>query len=396
LENHVPLTATRPLLRTAALCLALGLSITTAACSSGETSTGGDAGTVDQAGVAAAKAAVEAASVDPEFTLDAPAFAMSGIAGKKIFNIPNSSAIPYIQAVDEESATIAEKYGATWVEYTNQGTPTEHSAGIDQAISQGADIIVLAQGINADLLTPALQRAKAAGIPVIVTHTQQTGTTFSATSAPLITAQVTAPFNEAAALMANWAIADSGGSVDAIIITSQEVPPSNGMVETIEATLKENCPTCESKTVNVPTTDWATKISGEVQTALQSDPNVNYILPVYDSMSLYAQQGITAAGKTGSVQMASFNGTPDLLKLIQDGDVMAMDVGENISWLAYSTLDQAGRVLTGSPIVADGDEGTPLKVFTDENVDETGTPPKAGTGYGDAYISGYEKLWGAP
>jgi ribose transport system substrate-binding protein len=392
----VPLTASRrPLLRTAALFLALGLSATTAACSSsGDATTGG--GEVDQAGVTAATAAVEAASVDPEFTLDAEPFAMSGIAGKKIFNIPNSSAIPYIQAVDEESAAIAEKYGATWIEYTNQGSPTEHSAGIDQAVSQGVDLIVLAQGVNADLLVPALQRAQAAGIPVMVTHTQQTGTTFSAETAPLITAQVTAPFNEAAALIANWAISDSEGSVNAIIITSQEVPPSNGMVESMQATLAENCPSCTSKVVNVPTTDWATKISSEVQTALQSDPNVNYVLPIYDSMSLYAQQGITAAGKTGQVQMASFNGTPDVLKLIQDGDVMAMDVGENISWLAWSTLDQGGRVLTGAPIVADGNQGTPLKVFTDENIDETGTPPAAGTGYGDAYIAGYEALWGAP
>jgi ribose transport system substrate-binding protein len=386
----------RPSFRAATLLLAVGLSATLTACSSSDASTGGGSGDVDQAGVTAALAAVEAASVDPTFTLDAPAFAMSGIKGKKIFNIPNSSAIPYIQAVDDESATIAGKYGATWVEYTNQGTPTEHSAGIDQAISQGADLIVLAQGINADLLTPALQRARTAGIPVIVTHTQQTGTTFSATSAPLIAAQVTAPFNEAAALIANWSIADSGGSVDAVIITSQEVPPSNGMVEAMQATLKENCPSCTSKVVNVPTTDWATKISGEVQTALQSDPKVNYVLPIYDSMSIYAQQGITAAGRTGQVQMASFNGTPDLLKLIQDGDVMAMDVGENISWLAYSTLDQAGRVLTGAPIVEDGDEGTPLKVFTDDNVAETGTPPAAGTGYGDAYVAGYEALWGRP
>lgn len=374
-----------------ALAVALGLS----ACGGGSTASAGG-GEVDAAGVSAAAEAVEAAGADPEFTLDAPAFPMKDVRGKTIFNIPNSSAVPYVQAVDEESAAVAQRYGATWVEYTNQGTPTEHSAGIDQAINRGADVIVLAQGINVDLIVPALQRAKAAGIPVVVTHTLQNGDTFSAQTADLVTAQVTAPFDEAAALIANWAIADSQGKANAVLLTADEVPPSKGMIESMEATFSKNCPACTVKVVNVPVTDWATKISGEVQTALQSDPGVGYVLPVYDSMSLYAQQGITAAGKTGQVQMASFNGTPDVLKLIQDGDVMAMDVGENISWLAWSTLDQVGRVLTGSPLVADGDEKTPLKVFTDENVDLTGKPPAAGQGYGDAYVEGYEKLWGAP
>ncbi|GAA0311176.1 sugar ABC transporter substrate-binding protein [Kineococcus aurantiacus] len=379
----------------AASAAVLALTVGLTACSGGSTAaTGG--GEVDADGVAAATAAVQAATGDPAFELDAPAFAMSGIRGKTVFNIPNSSAVPYVQAVDEESAAIAERYGATWVEYTNQGTPTEHSAGIDQAISRRADVIVLAQGINVDLIVPALQRAKAAGIPVVVTHTLQTGDTFSPQAADLVTAQVTAPFDEAAALIANWAIADSGGEANAVLLTADEVPPSKGMIASMRATFEQNCPACSVKVVNVPVTDWATKISGEVQTALQADPGVGYVLPVYDSMSLYAQQGITAAGKTGQVQMASFNGTPEVLKLIQDGDVMAMDVGENISWLAWSTLDQVGRVLTGSPLVEGGDEKTPLKVFTDDNVDATGTPPAAGKGYGDAYVAGYEALWGAP
>ncbi|WP_432542994.1 sugar ABC transporter substrate-binding protein [Kineococcus sp. SYSU DK002] len=388
-------TPTRETRRSTALAAALTLALGLAACSGGSSaSTAG--GEVDAAGVSAAAAAVEAASADPTFELQAPAFPMRDIAGKTIFNIPNSSAVPYVQAVDEESAAIAERYGATWVEYANQGTPTEHSAGIDQAVSQGADVVVLAQGVNVDLIVPALQRAKAAGIPVVVTHTLQTGDTFSPQAADLVTAQVTAPFDEAAALIANWAIADSEGEANAVLLTADEVPPSKGMVESMRATFEQNCPACTVKVVNVPVTDWATKISGEVQTALQSDPGVGYVLPIYDSMALYAQQGVTAAGKTGQVQMASFNGTPDVLKLMQDGDVMAMDVGEDIRWLAWSTLDQVGRVLTGAPLVADGDQKTPLKVFTDENVDATGTPPVAGQGYGDAHVAGYEALWGAP
>lgn len=389
----------RTRLASVAVCGSLVLLL--AACSSsddddtvtpGAASTGGSS----DAGVTAAQAALDAASKDPVFGLTAPAFALSAIKGKKIFNIPNSSAIPYIGQVDAESAKITKTYGATWIEFTNQGSPTEHTTGIDQAISQKADLIVLAQGINGELLLPALQRAKAAGIPVLITHTYQTGTPIPTALAGLVAGQVTGPFNEAATLIADYAIADTKGKADALIITSSEVPPSNGMVAAMKAELAKNCPSCKAEVINVPTTEWATKIASEVQSAMQTNPNVNYVMPVYDSMSLFVNQAITASGKTGKVKIASFNGTPEVMKLIQDGDTMAMDVGENISWLAYSTLDQAGRILTGTGPVADGNQMTPLKVFTDANIDAAGTPPEPGKGYGTAYTEGYTKLWGAP
>ncbi|MWV59339.1 sugar ABC transporter substrate-binding protein [Rathayibacter sp. VKM Ac-2754] len=347
-------------------------------------------------GVAHATAQIEAASVDPEFTFEAEPFAMSGIAGKTIFNIPNSSAVPYITAVDEEGAAVAESYGATWVEYTNQGTPNEHTAGIDQAISQGADLILLSQGVNGELIIPALERAQAAGIPVVISHTYQNGDELPEDLQPLIAAQITAPFNESGALNADWAIKETQGEGDMLIITSAEVPPSDGIVAAMQAEFDEYCPGCSVKVVNVPVADWATKIATTVQSELQVNPNLDYVLPVYDSMTLYVESGVTAAGKVGSVFTSSFNGTPDVMKIMQEGDVLTMDIGENVQWLAWATLDQVGRVLTGAPIVEDGNQETPLKVFTKDNVDEAGTPPVAGQGYGDAYVAGYQALWGLP
>ena len=70
----------------------------------------------------------------------------------------------------------------------------------------------------------------------------------------------------------------------------------------------------------------------------------------------------------------------------------AIGVTEENDAFAIVVSEESGRI----SIVEDGDQGTPLKVFTDDNVDETGTPPAAGTGYGDAYIAGYEALWGQP
>jgi len=107
------------------------------------------------------------------------------------------------------------------------------------------------------------------------------------------------------------------------------------------------------------------------------------------------EAGIRAAGKgDGSIRIASYNGTPAIMKLIQDGDIMAAEQGENINWLAYANMDQAFRTLGGGPIIEDGFVQTPLRTFDDSNIDEAGTPPVGDKGYGDAYVKGYNELWG--
>lgn len=347
-------------------------------------------------GTAYAAAQIEAASADPKFLFTGEAFDMSKIAGKIIFNIPNTSAIPYIEAVDLEAQELAESYGATWIEYSTAGLPTEHSAGVDQAINSNADLIILAQGVNAELITPALERAKEAGIPVLSTHTYQNGTDLPPALEGLVTSRTTAPFNEAGRLMADYAIKDTEGKGEILIVNSSEVPPSNGMVAAMKDEISAQCGECKVTEVDVASTAWATDLASTVQASFQTNPNINYVLPVYDSMMLFVESAVISSGKTGQVKTASFNGTPSILKLMQDGDVVAMNVGEDVSWLAWSTLDEAGRILTGAPLTSDGNQYTPLKVFTDANLAETGNPPEAGKGYGNAHKAGYEALWGKP
>ncbi len=391
-----------------AAAISVGALLLLAACGSSSSSSSSTASGASSAsssggsssGVAYAKAQIAAALAIPTFKLKAPSFAMSKIKGKTIFNIPVSSAVTYVASVDQEAAKLAEKYGAKWVEYTNQGTPTQWTAGIDQAIAQHANVIILAQGIAVSLIVPALEKAKAAGIPVVITHDFQNGQQSAAPPTgpgPAVTgltkAFVNVPFWEAARLEADYVIAQTNGKADDVIFTSPDVPPSNGITAAMQKEFSTYCPSCKVKVIDVPLADWATKIAPETQSAISADPGVNWITPIYDSMSLFAQQGITAAGKTGSVHIASYNGTPAVMKLIQDGSIMSMDVGENITWLAYATLDQVGRVITGAPIIASGNEETPLRVFSKSNIDEAGKPPTPDLGYGTAYATGYGALW---
>src|SRR6185437_4744154 len=290
--------------------------------------------------------------------------------------------------IDQSIQSVAKLVGVKTVIYTNQAQPSQWAAGMNQAIAQKPDLIMLQGAPDPRVLQPQLAAAKKAGIPVLVTH-------FFEESDPLppnVTALVRVQFNQAARLEADYPIVDTGGKANVLIVTSNEVPIAKGMLAAMKAEFAKCGSGCKYTIVNVPIPDWATKIQTEVQSALVSNPDINYVIPFVDGMTQYTAAGITAAGKTGKVKISTFNGTPFALKMIQDGNTVAMDVGENLDWLGWADMDQALRILSGVKPVQS--EHTPLRIFDKSNVAQAGTPPKDSTGYGNAYVAAYKKLWG--
>lgn len=331
----------------------------------------------------------------PEFVAPGPAFDASKAAGKTVFNIPLSSEVPFLQVIDEAMMQVADTYGINFIEFPTQGQPSQWVQGIDQAIAQGVDVIVLQGAPDPRVLQPQLEQAKAAGIPVIITHIWDETVPLP----PNVTASVSVPFKTAARLEADFQIADSNGDANVLIVTSSEVVPSDGIVEAIQDEFATRCPDCKTKVVNVPVVDWATKIQTEVQSAIVADPDLNYVIPIYDSMSQFAVPGVEAADAADRVSIATFNGTPFVLQFLQEGSPVKMDVGENLSWIGWANMDQVMRVLAGEPPVLEppvpeGQSYLVLRVFDEANIDETGTPPEVDQGYGNAYIDGYTELWG--
>ena len=349
-----------------------------------------------QSGVAGAKAAVSAAEALPQFTLKAASFnARNAAAGKLIFNIPSISGIPFYDVGDAEMKRIAQSLGAKWVEYPNQGSPQEWAKGIEEAIAEHASVISLG-GTDPNLNIPQLQDAKRAGIPVVETQIYNTNEAVPGKAAKLITAQRTARFTDAATLDAQWAIAQSNGNAHILVSTSDEQPPNPAMDAAIKTAAQKYCPkTCTVKIDNVPLTDWGTKITPTTESSLVQNPDINWVIPIYDAQTDFVTAAIRAAGRNGRVKIATYNGSASTLKEIQkDSNLVSMDVGENLYWLAWANMDVVLRALAKAPQPKNGNEETPARVFWGGNVSEAGTPARDGVGYGNAYVSGYNKLWG--
>jgi ribose transport system substrate-binding protein len=136
--------------------------------------------------------------------------------------------------------------------------------------------------------------------------------------------------------------------------------------------------------------EWATKIQPSVQSALLADSTINYIIPIYDSMSQFVIPAVRITGKQDSVKIATFNGTPFVIDAIRAGDV-EMDIGESLGWIARSILDGYMRHLAGLPDVKE--LYVPLYIFDAANAASAGIPAGYDTGYGDQHVDGYAKLW---
>jgi ribose transport system substrate-binding protein len=337
-------------------------------------------------GSRAARAELDRFRALPRFVPPGPGFdARRALRGKRLFEIPITSEVPFVAAVEKGMRQAAATVGAELIVFPNQGKPSQWAQGITTAIARKADaIVLLAQ--DPKLIGPQIEQANSAGIPVILLRT-----TGEDEPCPPGTTCIPGPFEQAGRLEADFVVANAGGAADVLVVTSKDAPSTAPLVRGLKDEFARRCPDCELRFVDVPIADWATRLRTEVQSALVRDPNIDYVIPIYDSMSQFAVPAILAAHRD-EVKISTFNGTPFVLRMLQEKDVVAMDVGEDLAWIGWASMDQAFRAVADEPPVRS--ENTPLRVFDDGNVDETGRPPRFDKGYGDAYVEGYGKLWG--
>lgn len=367
-------------------------SLSLAACgggSSAETPTSADESPSGGKDVASLQKVIDQRTAEPKFTAPGPAIDPAKVRGKTVFNIPDSSGNPFATAVAKSEAAAAKLLGINFINCTNQGQVTQWVTCYNQAIQRKVDVINDFGGADPRQLGPQIAAAQKAGIEVVGHNV------YGFSQKPVgLKYSVPTPYETAGKLMGTWVALDTQREANALVITSNEVLATKPIVDNIRAVFDKECPGCKLTMVNVPVKDWSTKIQSEVQSAMVRDPKLNYVIPIYDSMTQFVVPAITTAGKTNKVHVATFNGTPFVLKYMQEGDIVRMVVGESLDWIGYAFMDTDARLLADMSLPEIFDAKIPLRIFTKDNVDEAGSPPAVSTGYGDSYISGYKKLWG--
>jgi ribose transport system substrate-binding protein len=324
----------------------------------------------------------------PKFVAPGPAFnARERAGGKRLFIIPASSQVPFVSTIANHIRRIATPVGVRVTIWQNQGQPSQWVQGMNAAIAQRANAIILLAGNDPAGLQPQIRAAKARGIPTIVAHLYDD----NQPSAPNVGGLVNIPYKIAGRLIADQAIVDTRGQANALVVTINQVKSTLPMVAGIREEFRKFCSGCKLTYTDVTIPEIATKIQPNVQAALTRDPGINYVIALYDSAEVpFVAAAIRASGRIGRVKVSTFNGTPEMLKLVKQGDILNMNVGENLEWIAYAVVDQSMRIMGGLRPVRNA--RVPVRVFDRSNIGQAG--PRFTSGWGNTYISGYRRLWG--
>ncbi|MDO8213287.1 substrate-binding domain-containing protein [Conexibacter sp. CPCC 206217] len=352
--------------------------------SSGATET-----TAASSGVADAQKELDAYRGVPTFEAPGEPFdARRLVAGKTLMSIPASSSIPFVQTLQDGVRELSGEVGMRFLDWPNQGKPVEWVQGMNAGVDRRVNAINLMAGINPGSIGPQVSAAKAARIPVIASHLYDVGDTPAEG-----VDTVSIPYEQAGRLLADWVVARTGGKGDTLVVKIDEVVSTAPMMRGIQDVFDRACgDDCPVSTINVAIADVATKIQPQVQSELVKNPNIRYVIALYDSAEApFVVAAIKAAGAASRVRVVTFNGTPSVLRMVKSGDV-EMDVAENLEWVSYAITDQAMRLIGGLEPVSD--PKLPLRIFDADNIDEAGTNPATAEGFGDEYRAGYRKLWG--
>jgi ribose transport system substrate-binding protein len=336
--------------------------------------------------VAEARQMLEDAKRPIQFEAPGPAIDASELRGNTVAIVSVDQRVPILAIANSSLQEAAREVGIETTLFDAKSQVNRMLQGIERA-GREADAIVLT-GIPIAAVTGALEEV--ADIPTVAVLNNQpqpdapgqgAGELVDATSAP--------DYEGNGALVAAQAVAETDGAADVVIFDTKEITPSPDVVRGMMSVL-ERCGECQVESNTTPLAEWSTALTPKTQSTLRSNPNANYLLPIFDAMGIFVTAGVRQSGND-DVRVAAMNGTPAALQLIQEDDIFTADPGAPIGWVGWHALDQAMRgMLREEP----GDPEIPSRLLDDSNlegvdVEDTDAP------YGDpTYREGFRELWG--
>jgi ribose transport system substrate-binding protein len=344
-----------------------------------------------QAGIVAdAPAMIDQAGEPLTFEPPGPPIDAAQAGGQTLAIIVVDERVPTLASAADAAEEAAGVAGIRTTRFDAQALLPRMLQGMAQA-TRDADAMAL-YGIPIAAVGPALQEAQQADVPVIsVLNNQPEPNAPGQGAGPMIFASSAPDYRQGGALAAAKAVVDTDGEANVEIFNTEEITPSVDVVEGMRSVL-DRCDGCEVSQNSTPLAEWSTALTGKAQAAIRENPDLNYILPIFDNMAIFITAGIQQAGASDRVQNASFNGTPAALELIQQDGVFTADPGQPNGWLGWHVVDQALRGMLGEQ---PSDPRIPIRFLDDANlegvdVNDIDAP------YGDnlGYEEGFRQLWG--
>ena len=246
----------------------------------------------------------------------------------------------------------AKKAGVKFIKLAaEKGELSKQLAIVEDMITRKVSAIAIAP-VDSAGIAPAINKALAAGIPVIAVDTGITGAK--------ITSYVATDNIKAAQVQGDWAAGQIKDG-DTVIYVTGDLSQSTGRERKEGFVAGLNAKRKNVKIVEVSTTWDQTTAQNGVEAALRANPTAKIIACAWDGGALGAKAAMLASGlKAGSVKIAGFDGSPGGLDMMKDGwqQANAAQMLAKIGAVGIETAIAAGsgkkveaRIDTGSFLV---------------------------------------------
>ncbi|MGX7393548.1 D-ribose ABC transporter substrate-binding protein [Carnobacterium mobile] len=218
---------------------------------------------------------------------------------------------PFFISVKEGITDVADDKGSQVKVLDAQDDTSKQSNDVDDLIQQGVDILLI-NPVDSSAITPAVEAANSAGIPVIAIDRSSEG-------GEVVT--LVASDNEEGGKMAAQYIEEISGT-KAKVAELEGIPGASATRERgkgFNDYAKDKLDLVDKQTANFDRAEGLTVM----ENMLQSKPEIKAVFAQNDEMALGAIEAIEAAGKTGKIQVVGFDGTDDGLDAIEAGTLSA-------------------------------------------------------------------------
>jgi len=283
----------------------------------------------------------------------------SAAASKLIVIITPSPDNVFFKAEQDAASAEAKKLGYETLVLSHDDDPTKQSQEIDTAISRKAAAIIL-DNAGADASVTAIQRAKDAKIPTFLVDREinKTG---------VAVAQIVSNNAQGAGLGGTEFAKLMGNKGEYAELTGKPTDTNAGVRSQGYHGVLDQYP--DLKMVAQQSANWdQAEALQKTQTILQAHPTIKGIIAGNDTMALGAVAAVEAAGLTGKVIIAGFDGSPDAVAAIKDGKLLATGLQPAVL-ISQLAVQQADAFITDGETGEDEKQSIDCVVINAANAD---------------------------
>ena len=170
-------------------------------------------------------------------------------------------------------------------------------------------------------------------------------------------------------LMANWAIVDSGGTANVLIVSIPDFAVLKAETDAYIAELEANCPDCEYTELDITIPQL---VGGEVPAAvasqLQANPDIDYVFFSFGSLGLGVTSALDSAGLLDQVTVYGQDFSASSLEEIVAGTMAAWSADPK-AYAGWLMVDAAARLSLGMELTEERDAASlPTVIVEDADV----------------------------